>query len=349
MTDTRTTARVEALRQWIAPQHGLPPSQARLELAAGDASFRRYFRLWLADGRTRIIMDAPPDKENSQPFVAIADDWRRAGLPVPALYAMDLDLGFIELEDLGDAALHLCFEAGDCEAAATQGCYERALTLLDALQNRAPCESLPPYDDALLGRELDLFPQWCLEKLLAIAPPPCWQASRARLIEIALDQPRVAVHRDFDAMNLMRRDDELWLIDFQDAVCGPLSYDLISLLRGRYCRFSRARYTAWVDAFRQRAIADGRLPTVTDAEAFLFMSDAMAAQRAIKVLGIFCRLTLRDGKQGYLERMPHFLAHLRDSLEAWPEFAELLGWLDAVFSPALDAELIRRGIRGVSP
>ena len=347
MTDTRTAARVDALRHWVAPRHGLTPSDARLELAAGDASFRRYFRLRLSDGRTRIVMDAPPDKENSQPFVAIAEDWRHAGLPVPALHAMNLDLGFIELEDLGDVALHLCLDG--CESAASLDCYERALALLDTLQNRAPCESLPPYDDALLGRELDLFPQWCLEKLLAIDPPSCWQTSRARLIEIALGQPQVAVHRDYDAMNLMLHDHELWLIDFQDAVCGPLSYDLISLLRGRYCRFSRSRYAAWVEAFRQRAIADGRLPASTDAEAFLFMSDAMAAQRAIKVLGIFCRLTLRDGKQGYLERMPHFLAHLHDSLEAWPEFAELLGWLDATFSPALDAELTRRGISGAAP
>lgn len=350
MTDTRTTARVDALRQWIAPRHGLAPDEARLELAAGDASFRRYFRLRLSDGRTRIVMDAPPDKENSQPFVAIAEDWRHAGLPVPALHAINLDLGFIELEDLGDAALHLCFDAGDGEAAAaTQGCYQRALALLDTLQNRAPCESLPLYDDALLGRELDLFPQWCLEKLLAIAPPPCWPASRARLIEIALGQPRVAVHRDFDAMNLMLHDEQLWLIDFQDAVCGPLSYDLISLLRGRYCRFSRARYTAWVEDFRLRAIADGRLPASSGAETFLFMSDAMAAQRSLKVLGIFCRLTLRDDKQGYLQRLPHFLAHLRDSLKAWPEFAELLGWLDGVFSPALKAELTRRGLRGTAP
>lgn len=349
MTDTLTTARVDALREWIAPYHGLAPNDARLELAAGDASFRRYFRLRLADGRTRMVMDAPPDKENSHPFVAIAEDWRRAGLPVPALYAMNLDLGFIELEDLGDAALHLCLDASDCEAAATQDCYERALALLDRVQNLAPCESLPPYDSALLGRELDLFPQWCLEKLLAIAPPTCWQASRARLIEIALDQPRVPVHRDFDAMNLMRHDDELWLIDFQDAVCGPLNYDLISLLRGRYCRFSRSRYTSWVEAFRKRAIDDGRLSGSVDSDAFLFMTDAMAAQRAIKVLGIFCRLTLRDGKQGYLERMPHFLAHLRDSLEAWPEFADLLDWLDNIFSPVLSAELIRRGIGGAAP
>lgn len=351
MTDTRTTARVDALREWIAAHHGLAPDDARLELAAGDASFRRYFRLRLSDGRTRIVMDAPPDKENSQPFVAIAEDWRRAGLPVPALHAMNLDLGFIELEDLGDVALHLCLDTrpDGCESAASLDSYQRALTLLDTLQNRAPCESLALYDSALLGRELDLFPQWCLEKLLAIAPPPCWQASRARLIEIALGQPRVAVHRDFDAMNLMRRDDQLWLIDFQDAVCGPLSYDLISLLRGRYCRFSRSRYATWVEDFRKRAIADGRLPATTDAEAFLFMTDAMAAQRAIKVLGIFCRLTLRDDKPGYLERMPHFLAHLRDSLEAWPEFAELLDWLDTVFSPALDAELTRRSLCGTAP
>nr|WP_297460691.1 phosphotransferase [uncultured Halomonas sp.] len=347
MTDTETSPRIDALRQWIAPRHDMAPHAARLELAAGDASFRRYFRLWLSDGRTRIVMDAPPDKEDSHPFVAIAEDWRLAGLPVPALHAMDLDAGFIELEDLGDVPLHHRLDG--CDTATSLDCYERALALLETLQNRAPRQSLPAYDAALLGRELDLFPEWCLKRLLGIAAPPCWETSRTRLIEMALRQPQVTVHRDFDAMNLMLHDGELWLIDFQDAVRGPLSYDLISLLRGRYCRFPRSRYAAWVEAFRRRAIADGRLTASVDEDTFLFMSDAMAAQRALKVLGIFCRLTLRDEREGYLARLPHFLDHLRDSLQAWPEFAELLGWLDAVFTPALDAELTRRGIRGVAP
>lgn len=343
MLDAGETTRLAALREWVTPRHGLAPD-ARLELAAGDASFRRYFRLWLSDGRTRILMDAPPDKEHSQPFVTIADAWRDAGLPLPKVYATNLESGFIELEDLGDTPLQRCLE--ECETAASLAWHERSLRLIETLQNRAPHGFLPAYDAALLGRELDLFPEWCLERLLAIAPPACWRDSYQRLIDVALEQPRVAVHRDFDAMNLMCHDERLWLIDFQDAVSGPLTYDPVSLLRGRYCRFPRAQFSAWIDAFRQQAIADGRLGAEVGSNHFLYMADCMAAQRSLKVLGIFCRLTLRDEKQGYLTRLPHFLAHLRDSLAAWPEFTELLAWLDSVFAPALERKLAGRAIAG---
>lgn len=341
MPDAGEAPRLAALRHWATSRHRLPP-QARLELAAGDASFRRYFRLWLDDGRTRILMDAPPDREDSRSFLIIAEAWQRAGLPVPAVHAAALDAGFIELEDLGDTPLHLNLD--DDESASTLAWHERALHLLETLQNRAPGSMLPAYDAALLGRELDLFPEWCLERMLAIPAPPCWPEVRQQLIDVALDQPRVAVHRDFDAMNLMCHDEQLWLIDFQDAVYGPLTYDLVSLLRGRYCRFPRARYSAWLDAFRRRAIADGRLRATINLDRFLYMADCMAAQRALKVLGIFCRLTLRDEKAGYLTRLPHFLTHLRDSLLPWPEFAELLAWLDERFSPALQRALVQRDI-----
>lgn len=346
MPDAGDTPRLAALRKWATSRHALA-SPARLELVAGDASFRRYFRLWLDDERTRIVMDAPPDKEDSRPFVTIAETWQRAGLPVPVVHAVDLEAGFIELDDLGDTPLHLCL--GEAENADTLAWHAQALQLLDTLQHRAPVSDLPAYDAALLGRELDLFPAWCLTRMLAIPAPPCWPEVRQRLIDVALEQPRVAVHRDFDAMNLMRHDGHLWLIDFQDAVYGPLTYDLISLLRGRYWRFSQTRYSDWLDAFRRRAIADGRLGTDIDEQAFRYMADCMAAQRALKVLGIFCRLTLRDGKAGYLARLPHFLAHLRDSLLPWPEFADLLAWLDERFSPALQRALVQRDIPGATP
>lgn len=345
MPDAGITVRLDALRQWIASRHGLATDSLRLELAAGDASFRRYFRLWLVDGQTRIVMDAPPDKENSHPFVAIAESWRHSGLPVPALYGIDLEAGFIELEDLGDMPLQLYLE--NSSSTDSQLWHERALALIGQLQNHAPCDSLAPYDQSLLARELALFPQWCLKDLLDIDPPTCWKALQQRLIDTALSQPKVTVHRDYDAMNLMVHDRQLWLIDFQDAVCGPLSYDLVSLLRGRYYRFSRSRFAAWVEAFRQQAIEDGRLAANIDNETFMHMADSMAAQRCLKVLGIFCRLTLRDGKTGYLERLPHFLGHLRDSLSPWKEFHEMLDWLDNVFAPALERELTQRGINGV--
>lgn len=337
MPEATDSTRTQRLQVWAARRHGLPPEAVTLRFAAGDASFRRYFRLTLPDGTTRVLMDAPPEQEDSAPFVAIAEQWAAASLPVPALHGVDLDAGFLELEDLGDTPLQDRFE-GD-EAPATLAWHERALELLHALQNRAPLDGLPAYDAALLGRELDLFPDWCLGEWLGLAPPPGWATLREALIASALEQPVVAVHRDFDAMNLMVKDEALYLIDFQDAVAGPISYDLISLLRGRYCRFAPARFAAWTEAFRVRAIADGRLAEEIDAATFLASTQAMAAQRALKVLGIFCRLTLRDGRQGYLERLPHFLGHLEESLDGLPGHAAFRTWLAETFRPALAARL----------
>jgi aminoglycoside/choline kinase family phosphotransferase len=337
MPEATDPTRTQRLHAWAARRHGLAPEAIALRFAAGDASFRRYFRLALPDGTTRMLMDAPPDREDSHPFVAIAEQWRAAGLPVPTLHGVDLAAGFLELDDLGDTPLQDGFRGEDDPA--TLAWHERAIDLIHALQNRAPVEGLPPYDAALLGRELDLFPDWCLGEWLGIAPPPGWPALREALIDEALAQPVVAVHRDFDAMNLMVKDDALHLIDFQDAVAGPLSYDLISLLRGRYCRFDPTRFAAWTEAFRVRAIADGRLPDSVDAATFLARVQAMAAQRALKVLGIFCRLTLRDAREGYLERLPHFLGHLEDSLDDLPGHAGLKTWLADTFRPALAARL----------
>lgn len=354
MADARQTDRLAALRRWAGARHAADGERLRIELAAGDASFRRYYRLWLGDAPTRIVMDAPPDKEDSRPFVAVAKAWREAGLPVPALHHADFDSGFLELEDLGDTPLHLCLtDDGLANDAGDDDAYREALALLATLQRRAPRTGLPTYAAALLGRELDLYPDWCLARLLGIAPPPCWPSARARLIESALSQPRVAVHRDFDAMNLMRHAGQLWLIDFQDAVDGPLSYDLVSLLRGRYRRFAEVDYAAFIEAFRREAIKDGRLADTIGITTFRYHADLMAAQRSLKVLGIFCRLTLRDAKPGYLQRLPLFLAHLRDSLAPWPAFGELSAWLDSDFAPALERELAlaRRGLqeKGLAP
>ncbi|MCI0511279.1 hypothetical protein C8E00_102194 [Chromohalobacter marismortui] len=332
--------RAETLQRWIAQQHDLPLGDCRLEQVAGDASFRQYYRLHLPDGTPRVLMDAPPEHENNQAFVAIARDWRAAGLPMPTLYAMDLAAGFVELEDLGDDVMHHHLTT---EAAASAW-FERALQLLERVQRLAPSSTLPAYDRALLARELDLFPDWCLSRLLEIPAPPAWPMLREALIDNAITQPQVAVHRDFDAMNLMVRDDTLWLIDFQDAVQGPLSYDLVSLLRGRYRLWSRECMDAFIGTFHQRAQADGRLPADSDVATFVCQAEAMGVQRSLKVLGIFCRLALRDAKPRYLERLPHFLAHLRQGLAALPAHGEFLTWIDTAFIPALCRELDRRGI-----
>lgn len=323
--------RINALTTWAAQQNGLSEADISLSSAVGDASFRRYFRLTLPDGTTQVVMDAPPEQEDSQPFVTIAKRWRSAGLPVPMVHAANLADGFLLLEDLGNTPLQRLFN----DDATTQAYHAQALTLIAELQNRAGPGSLPAYDTALLGRELDLFPEWCLSAWLTLPPPESWHAVREQLIQHALAQPVVTVHRDFDAMNLMMHDQRLFMIDFQDAVAGPLSYDVISLLRGRYCRFSSKQFADFVESFYHLARSDGRLPGSVDFATFLTQCNAMAAQRSLKVLGIFCRLTLRDQKSGYLERLPHFLDHLEDSLSLLTEQAEFAEWVKRTLRPTI--------------
>lgn len=344
-----SNSRLNLLRQWSASQHALEHTAVSLELAAGDASFRRYYRLTLPDTSTRMLMDAPPEHEDSTPFVAIAKQWQHAGLPVPTLHAVDLDAGFIELDDLGDCPMQLCLNGNDGDA--THDCFERAIDVIHEIQNRANPGPLPAYDAALLNSELALFPEWCLTRWLDLPPPDSWPDMRDSLVQASLALPTVTVHRDYDAMNLMAHDGRLHIIDFQDAVAGPLSYDLISLLHGRYCRFSRERRRQWQSAFHARAQSDGRLSGKVTLDEFNFRVAAMAAQRSLKVLGIFCRLTLRDQRDGYLERLPHFLNHLSDALNDLmdsPDRADRPGfgmledfqaWVEATLRPALEQRL----------
>lgn len=323
--------RFNTLLGWAARQNGLSPEQIDVSPAGGDASFRRYFRLLLPDGASQIIMDAPPKQEDSTPFVDIARRFNAAGLPVPVVHAANLEDGFLLLDDLGDTPLQALFDSDD--AVLTQ--HHAALELIAALQNRTTPEALPAYDAALLRRELNLFPEWCLNAWLGIEAPASLDPLCETLIEQALAQPTVTVHRDFDAMNLMPHRGVLYMIDFQDAVAGPLSYDLVSMLRGRYWRFATDVFNALVERFYHQARADGRLTSHVSAETFRRQANAMAAQRSLKVLGIFCRLTLRDGKTGYLERLPHFLDHLEDSLASLPEHADFSRWLSDTLRPAL--------------
>ncbi|NDL69858.1 aminoglycoside phosphotransferase family protein [Vreelandella alkaliphila] len=330
-----SSSRINALTLWAAQQHGLDSAAIQLSPAGGDASFRRYFRLTLPNGSTQMLMDAPPNQEDSTPFVTIGKRWHAAGLPVPQVHAADLDAGFLLLDDLGDTPLQTLFTNKE----RIQQQHLDALTLVAKLQNRANPELLPPYDAALLARELDLFPAWCLERWLSLPAPSSWTVMRDYLIEQALGQPVVSVHRDFDAMNLMRHEQTLYMIDFQDAVAGPLSYDVISLLRGRYCRFSQEQFAYFVTAFYHQARQDGRLPSHISEADFISQCQAMAAQRSLKVLGIFCRLTLRDAKQGYLARLPHFLSHLEDSLVALPDHSEFTEWVGSTLRPAILQQL----------
>ncbi|PRY66668.1 hypothetical protein B0H98_101663 [Vreelandella songnenensis] len=326
-----SSSRIDALTQWAAEQHGLNQADITLEPAGGDASFRRYFRLTLPGGSTQVVMDAPPAQEDSTPFVAIGRRWYAAGLPVPQVHAANLEDGFLLLDDLGNTPMQEHFT----DESTVLGYVESALALIAELQNRASPEPLPGYDAPLLTRELDLFPEWCLGEWLGLPAPECWGALREALAQSALKQPIVSVHRDFDAMNLMVDQARLYMIDFQDAVAGPISYDVISLLCGRYWRFTPAQFARLAGIFHDQARRDGRLSAASSQEDFITQCHAMAAQRSLKVLGIFCRLTLRDHKSGYLARLPHFLDHLEDSLAALPEHAHFAQWVRTTLRPAI--------------
>ena len=251
--------RLRQLERWLEQSCHL--SDFALAPASADASFRRYFRVTLTDGSTLIAMDAPPGKEDCRPFVTVAERMRRAGLHVPRIHAQDLRQGFLLLEDLGSRS-YLDALDGD----SVQGLYADATHALLRLQRAAPVDGLPAYDRALLLREMQLFRDWLLGEHLGLAPGESERAmldeTFERLIDNALAQPVVCVHRDFHSRNLMVVDAaNPGVIDFQDAVAGPLTYDLVSLLRDCYVSWPADQVDAWVDAYYQAArVADLRPP-----------------------------------------------------------------------------------------
>ncbi|WP_456269789.1 phosphotransferase [Kushneria sp. AK178] len=328
------TARLDALRHWAASHHDLEATPPELEVVTDDASFRRYFRLHPDTGPSRILMDAPPERENSRPFVEIARQWQAHGIPVPELYHVDLDQGFIEMQDLGDVMLRRHLTREDQR----ETLMARAIATSVAIAG-LPADDLPEYDARWLTDELEFFPQWCLTRWLNIAVPDSWPQVRDQLVTALTAQPQVCVHRDFHAQNLMCHDDRLWVIDFQGAVRGPLAYDLVSLLRDRNNAWPESDQTRWIETWRQQAQDAGVMAPVTP-EAFRRMVDLTGAQRSLKVLGLFCRLALRDDKPRYLTLLPLFVEHVRQGLTGQPGFESFMQWFDTCFVPALDARLI---------
>lgn len=317
--------RQRLLEHWLEQSCQLP--QYQIAPASADASFRRYFRVSLADGRTLIAMDAPPQREDCRPFVEVAGRMRKAGLHVPQIFAQDLDQGFLLMEDLGSRD-YLDFLTPDSAVSL----YADAIEALLRLQATAPVAGLPPYDRALLLREMQLFPDWLLGEHLAIAPDAGVQDILApvfeRLIENALAQPVVCVHRDYHSRNLMLVDtDNPGVIDFQDAVAGPISYDLVSLLRDCYVRWPLPQVDRWVADYYTAACAADLLDAV-DEETFREWFDLMGVQRHLKAAGIFARLNHRDGKPGYLADIPRTLGYIvevgrrRRSMRALGDFVE---------------------------
>ena len=324
--------RLRLLEHWLA--HTCRLGDFSVEPASADASFRRYFRVTLSDGTTRIAMDAPPDKEDSRPFVAIAGMMADAGLHVPEIHAHDLQQGFLLLEDLGARAY-----LGALNHDAADRLYGDAIDALVRLQTNTPSGRLPAYDRALLLREMQLFPEWLLGRHLGLqlseAQSRMLDAAFAALVDNALAQPVVCVHRDYHSRNLMVvADNNPGVIDFQDAVAGPITYDLVSLLRDCYISWPAAQLDAWVAYYFGRAQRAGLLDGV-DAAGFRTWFDLMGVQRHLKAAGIFARLNHRDGKPGYLDDIPRTLGYVVEAGAHHPASRELAGFVAEKVLPGL--------------
>jgi aminoglycoside/choline kinase family phosphotransferase len=311
--------RLDRARQWV--QKTLGVQSVELQPASSDASFRRYFRVRTGNA-SMILMDAPPEREDCRPYVAVGELLEQAGVHVPTIHARDLDSGFLLLEDLGD---RLYLDELDENNASTL--YGDALAALLAMQLRVPAGSVPRYDSSLVMRELSLFGDWFLGKHLGIETAGTMGdvlSKSFRLLTTRFsEQARVFVHRDYHSRNLMRTlDRNPGVLDFQDAVGGPAAYDVVSLLRDVYIEWPQERVEAWLLEYHRDALIQG-VPIPTDAAKFFRDADLIGAQRHLKIAGIFCRLYYRDGKADYLRDIPLTLRYLIDECRRQPELASL--------------------------
>jgi aminoglycoside/choline kinase family phosphotransferase len=314
-----------ALENWLASILGEPP---RLVAASSDASFRRYFRLQADDGTSLIAMDAPPARENTAQFIAVAKLMRTAGLHVPEVRAAAPEEGFALLSDLGAQTYLDVITEGHAD-----GLIEDALTALVRWQAATRAGALPHYDAAILRRELALFREWYVERHLrrrfAAAQLKRWVRLCDALVRDARSQPQVFVHRDFILRNLMVSTPNPGILDFQDALVGPIAYDAASLFRDAFHSFDEARIAGWVRHYLALARAAG-VPVPSEDADFTAMFDRIGVQRHLKVIGIFSRLAYRDGKPGYLAEIPRFLGYLHAVAPRYPDTAELLALLDVL-------------------
>ncbi len=315
--------RQKQLAEWLS---SLYPNQTfTLAPASADASFRRYFRATFTDGSTKVIMDAPPQHEDCKPFLHIGKLFEEAGAHVPHVYAQDLAKGFLLLSDLGNTTYLQALDAGSA-----RGLYDHAIDALIKIQLASKPNELPPYDEALLRRELNLFPEWYIAKHLGVTLTAKQQAKLeevfARIIKNNLSQPCVYVHRDFHSRNLMVSEPNPGVLDFQDAVYGPITYDLASLFKDAYIKWEEAEIIDWLIRYWEKARKVG-LPVREDFADFYWDYEMMGAQRHIKVLGIFARLYHRDGKDGYLKDMPLVMEYLHKACERYIDLKPLLNIL----------------------
>jgi aminoglycoside/choline kinase family phosphotransferase len=318
---------------WLQDELKLP--EFDLQPASSDASFRRYFRVFPLNNApiseqddTLIVMDAPPDKEDTGPFVKVATLMADIGLNVPLIRHSHLDQGFLLLSDLGSKQYLSALNESNVEQL-----YADALQALLTLQLKGPKDGeLPPYDHALLMREMELFREWYVKVHLKLALSPQEEKMLSQvfehLAESALGQPKVCVHRDYHSRNLMLTPhNNPGILDFQDAVIGPVTYDLVSLLRDCYIAWPRERVEAWALNYLLQAAETGIIAE-KDEQRLLQWFDWMGVQRHLKATGIFARLNHRDGKPGYLQDIPRTLSYVVDVTGRYPELQPLNEFLN---------------------
>lgn len=331
--------RQEELSVWVAEKLNLP--SVSLNMVSGDASFRRYFRAQ-HEGQSWVIMDAPPEKEDSTSFVSIAQHWGSYNIAVPTIYHHDLNLGFLILSDMGDIQLFsrlsgvnglLSNERGDM-------LYQKAMDVLIDIQSLKGDSDylLPNYDSELLQREMSLFPDWLLVKKLNLVlsekTRQLLDAVFQKMEQNALSQVQVPVHRDYHSRNLMvEQNGELGVLDFQDAVMGPITYDLVSLLRDCYVTWPEEKVSQWCETYwgtlNRKELID------IDYSVFKKQFDFMGIQRHLKAAGIFARLSIRDGKHGYLDDIPNTVDYIISVSEQYPELASFHQFLVTKVKPNL--------------
>ena len=320
----------------LAQTHGLVPSSLRI--ASADASFRRYLRVDTQAGASLIVMDAPPDKENCEPFVKVAKLMQLAGLKAPEVLAWQEAQGFMLLTDLGDQTMMSAIDVKNPQA--NHALYMQAVDALIAWQLSSKAGVLPPYDEALLNRELSLFPDWYLAQHRQIDVQGkirnTLDSTFKMLVTRNLASPSVFVHRDFMPRNLMMptgRDAALGVLDFQDAVYGPVTYDVASLMRDAFLTWEEDFVLDVTIRYWEKARKAGLLDFEDwhqDFGAFYRAVEWMGLQRHLKVAGIFARLTLRDGKEKYLADAPRFIAYIRSTAARYIELRPLLRLIEEV-------------------
>jgi N-acetylmuramate 1-kinase len=315
-----------ALERWLpGPLQG---ERFSLAPASEDASFRRYWRVQLDHGRTYVAMDAPPDKEDCRPFVHVARLLQEARVNAPQVHAEDLQQGFLLLSDLGTRTY-----LNELNAQNAPQLFSDATDSLVRWQLASRAGELPPYDEALLRREMNLFPEWYIGKHLNKALSPenaaALEGVFALLVKSALAQPAVYVHRDYMPRNLMVCEPNPGVLDFQDAVLGPITYDIVSLMRDAFVSWEEDQVLDWTVRYWDKAKAAG-LPVEADFGDFWRAFEWMGLQRHLKVLGIFARINYRDGKPRYLQDTPRFLDYAFSVSRRYRQLAPLATLLDSL-------------------